>query len=970
MMKNKNILYGSSILILLSALLLVIPFGIKESARYSPREVKFNQTYSKNSQGIAGAVEYYHQRRKNINNGKVEIADMLKAEREVADFGSVNKSSSLGLDWIEMGPNDVGGRTRAILIDKNNPSRMYAGSVSGGLYISNTGGFSWVAYDDKMNNLAISSICQSANGDIYIGTGENLGVYPDGVVSSGTVGRGIFKSTDNGVTFDSLPATVPSDLDNESIAWAFVSRLAADPFDNLKIYAATNEGLKMTIDGGAVWTDAISNGIFDDVKVGSDGAVLATRRRTYQPPVIYAKAYLLKPGESVFTEITSALPGVDGAHRLEMAIAPSDPSYMYCCATSGDLHNLYQSKDGGTTWNIIVPAGGDAVFSDQGSYDLALAVFPDDKERVIVGGVELYAWSAADNTWDLIALTNRFPPHLYVHADKHTIVFSHGYGVSDYTFFIGTDGGVYASGDGGNTYASMNTGYSVTQFYAMGTSREGWVAGGTQDNGNPFIDFTGATTKSQTDNLPSGDGGYMQFSVIDPQVFFWESQNGGSAMRSPEMGSGAGDLFVSKLCNGACDEGYNEGPWVTPIVHWESFNDLSSTDSIQFVADQEYAAGSTIIIESRNASYPFKFVNPTALSVNDTIMIQDIVSSKLLACLYTGVWMTKDVLDFSKEPKWYRISSQVATCAEFSADGDVVFIGSGSDVYRISGLLGINSNDESTATIPQPTTIPIPSSVSEYELDFGNSQQVNGLGVDPNDADNLLITTGNYGSPNHVHLSSDALSVPTTFNSIQGNLPEMPVYDGIIEMHNPNVVVIATEYGIWSTTNAFDTPANVTWTNENNGFPRVPSFMILQQTHANNSCNGVINEGNIYVCTHGRGIWRSENYLRSQDTSACDLPVGIDESSITSGIEIDFHLYPNPASMGIANISYNINRSSSVNIKIYSIAGQIVQDLALGKKSFGQHEETIDVTELQVGTYFVSLVVDGYQKTERLVLLR
>ena len=174
MLKNKNILFGTSMLTLLFTLLLVFPFGSQETARYIPRKVNFSQTYSENPHGIAGALKYYHQRKRNIKTGKVEIADMLKADREVASFGSMNKSSSLGLVWKEMGPNDVGGRTRAILIDKNNPYRMYAGGVSGGLFISNTAGNTWAPYDDKMNNLAISSICQSADGDIYVGTGERI----------------------------------------------------------------------------------------------------------------------------------------------------------------------------------------------------------------------------------------------------------------------------------------------------------------------------------------------------------------------------------------------------------------------------------------------------------------------------------------------------------------------------------------------------------------------------------------------------------------------------------------------------------------------------------------------------------------------------------------------------------------------------------------------------------------------------
>ena len=92
----------------------------------------------------------------------------------------------------------------------------------------------------------------------------------------------------------------------------------------------------------------------------------------------------------------------------------------------------------------------------------------------------------------------------------------------------------------------------MTQFYAIGVSREGWVAGGTQDNGNPFIDFTGNSEKAEVRNLPSGDGGFMQFSVINPSAFFWESQMG-NAKRSPDKGDGADDEIFKPIC-GECED--------------------------------------------------------------------------------------------------------------------------------------------------------------------------------------------------------------------------------------------------------------------------------------------------------------------------------------------------------------------------------------------------------------------------------
>ena len=72
---------------------------------------------------------------------------------------------------------------------------MYAGGVSGGLWKSTTGGLSWSPINDQNDNLAVVSICQASNGDIYYGTGE--GMYsPTGGGTGGIAGQGIWKSTD------------------------------------------------------------------------------------------------------------------------------------------------------------------------------------------------------------------------------------------------------------------------------------------------------------------------------------------------------------------------------------------------------------------------------------------------------------------------------------------------------------------------------------------------------------------------------------------------------------------------------------------------------------------------------------------------------------------------------------------------------------------------------------------------------
>lgn len=974
-MKFKNALYGS-IAVVASATLVFLNFStVEETGKYTSRKQNHDLTYFNNLHGIAGAIDYYMERKKNIKTGKIEIEDILAVEKAIANFdNSASKKSSLGLSWIEMGPDNVGGRTRALMVDKNNSSKVWAGGVSGGLFVSYTGGSSWSAINDQENTLAVSCICQSKDGDIYYGTGESFTQVMGSSQATGAIGRGMYKSTD-GVNFDSLPSTVPGILNSTGAAWAFVNRCATDPFDNNLIYAATNNGLFYSTDGGGAWTNAIclnpptcgvfATGNFQDVKIGSNGVVVASNNGT---------TYLQKPGDGPdgFVNISGNFgPG----SRFEFAIAPSNPDYIYVIAGSGGIMGgLWKSINGGDTWELQVPAGPANLFNGQADYDMALGVFPDDPEHVLAGGVELYALSGKDNTWDLVALTGGMAPGLSVHADKHAFAFPPNYnGTSVNHYYIGSDGGVHVSylDDGVRKYEESNFGFNVTQMYAIGVSREGWVAGGTQDNGNPYVDFTGNTIRSESRNLQSGDGGYMQFSVVDPQAVFWEHQNG-RALRSPESGHGAGALFANIMCDGDCGQYGNHGPWVTPLVIWESFNDLTSTDSVRFIAKHAYNAGAEIFIHSANAEYPFTYVTPVPLSVNDTVMIQDIIQTKFLAGSNKGVYMCKDVLDFSKNPSWYKISDRTGvTAAEFTTDGDIVYVAKSTQLYRISGLLGIQPDDPHTNNSggnPQVT----PGVVTT--LIYTTSQFITGIGVDPNDNENVVITLGNFGNPEHVSVSSNAASATDVssagFTSIQGNLPAMPCYDAIIEMGNPNSIILATDYGIWSTENAWASPASVTWTEENNGeFPRVPSYMITQQTHPNNSCTGVSVSGNIYIGTHGRGMWRSENYLDPPDVSECILPVSIAEAGIPGHFELSLGLYPNPVSDGRAQVVFTLNDNADVELSVYDIAGMQLKRLSLNQKSKGEHTIDLDVSSLKSGTYFVSLTANGIRKTVRLMVL-
>ncbi len=917
--------------------------------------------------GANGAIDFFRKMRVNQQTGQIDLADIETARAQIKD-ARLNRSSALTLAWDEVGPDNVAGRTRALLIDKDSSNVLYAGGVAGGLWKSWDGGANWrVLFDDFEAN-TVSCITQATNGDLYVGTGEGH-YYLFGTGSGGMVGSGIYKSTDRGATWFRLSSTIPSNQNSTSAAFIYVNELAASPSNAQRIYAATNKGLLLTLDGGVTWDRPVNTGdslsSCGDVHVGSNDAVIVS---------FGGIAYLSPNGnDGTFTKISTGISGklpLSGVVRIEFAFSPQDPNYIYACAasTQGDLYGLYKTTNGGGYWANIATPSADPL-SPQGNYDNCITVSSTNKDRIFVGGTTLYTClfnsSMITAQWNRISV--QYPGsqdlYRYVHPDLHVLISDPNNGQ---VLYVACDGGIFkttnaqTTASGGPSFIDLNNGFNITQFYAITPTTDGGVMGGTQDNGTQHIITVGGTSQT-AESIGGGDGGYTEASFILPGAFF-ATVYYGSVNRS--LSGNSGSFYSPRIMAlpGIYDPGF--ASFVTPIALYENFNDSLSPDSVDYVIKptDNTAIGGVLTIKSKVAGVNsqikkyFTDTNKVTRTVGETIRVQDILQSRLAVGFNNSVWLTKHALDESGPVNWVRIGwSQVADVnsryfgmariLRFSKDGDYLYVGTfDGNLFRFSNLKSITYTDTLTGEIGNPAC-----QIQCKKILQVSGRALCGIAIDPNNNDKVVVTFGNYGNTNYVYMSNNATDAVPVFNNIQNNLPQMPVYDALIDMNHPNTILLGTEYGVWASD---DNGTN--WT-QNAGVPYVPVLCLRQQLFSYSST--VYGTGIIYAGTHGRGVWKTNSL------------VGVKElSSEKEKEDIAPMVFPNPAKT-VATLEFYATNSSSGTIQVYTLQGKLMKTIPVSNLMQGKNTIRFSVEDFDAGTYFVSVKLGSKQATTKFLVV-
>ncbi len=952
-----------------SLLLVIMILGQSVIADQGGHYVPRKQT--NNAESFMGSL------RANQQTGLIDPADVLKAMQTPA----TRNASDDPLYWINMGPDNMGGQTSAVLYD----NRLENGHTNGIVYIGSKGGGVFKTYNHGVTwhqvgglNLMVSCMAQDANGVIYVGTGDgsNAAAY-NGLdqqnYDNSFIGTGLYTLTDD--VFEQVVA--PS-----GDSWLFVNDLAiADG----KVLAATNEGLMYSSDGGQNWTTAIEGNAVS-VKVGSDNTIVAAvDGQVYVGRKI--ERMVNHSGTTSNLEGDSLLPQAAADGMVDLAIAPSDVNVIYASFinNSGTHTGIYVSNDKGETWRTALPAVtanvGHNVYGDRGLYNHGIVVDPENAELVYVLGYNLWSLTATSSNGYYIAnqLTNQSVYYMpdYIHVGIHTMVFNPN---NSQECYVGTDGGVYKA-TGRFTFSNCNRNYTTSRMFSVAPSgKDTRVLAGGLDHGTVYIpgNAEGNTLETGYWINPSGDNmgmfsdasnaGSCAISAMNPNTFFVTYKEGGLARTQT-----AGEDWVSTNFTAAFSDTSSYLPTTTsfrmPVLLYENYNNQLNPETAWYFNETGHHqdAGTTVQVMSRN-NYPFNYKLTAPLAAGDSIEVHDPITSYFFVASTETFLMTRTPLQFDKRANWYKLADKnhsgfkgTPLSMDITPDGDAMFVGfKDGKFFRISGLnsvidraTGLITSDQYAAVVTQ-ITLPI------------DGQCVTSVSVDPRDGNKVLITCGNYGNEDYVFYTTDAMADEPTFVSKQGNLPKMPVYSSLIDMTTGDVI-IGTERGIYRSKNLS------TWTYDGDAMGEIPVMELKQQRHyvedvttVNHTSEGdfvteypgVKNTGIIYAATYGRGVFRCENYKK--DFASVPETPSVDNV-------VNVNIYPNPV-RSQATVSFDLMESCDVNYQVFDMAGRMVMNQNMGRLSEGMHQININAESLSAGSYILRLSQGAKNETVKFMV--
>ena len=400
-------------------------------------------------------------------------------------IGLAASTSSWAGQWAVLGPD--GGDVRSLTYDPHNPDRIFLGTSTGVIFVSNNGGHDWSRFahlgtgddyvldhidvnpnDSNIMYVSAWSIQSQQSGDMFRTRdgGKTWQTLPgmhnksiramamaasDSKILVAGALDGVFRSKDGGDNWERVSPANHADIKN-------IESIAIDPKDPNVVYAGTWHLAWKTGDGGANWQH-INKGMIDDSDVFS---IIVDHSN---PSNVFASAC-----SGIYKSVTAGdqfqkIQGIPFSARRTRVLHqdPSSPNIVYAGTTEG----LWKTVDSGKSWKRV--SNPEVVVNDvfvdpRNSQRVLLAT---DRSGVMASNDGAGTWTASNHGY-----THRYVTSIIADVKEPNTVYVGV--VNDREW-----GGVFYSRDGGGHWLQKSAGLGGKDVFTLKQASNGTLVAGT-----------------------------------------------------------------------------------------------------------------------------------------------------------------------------------------------------------------------------------------------------------------------------------------------------------------------------------------------------------------------------------------------------------------------------------------------------------------------------------------------------------
>ena len=757
---------------------------------------------------------------------------------------------------------------------------IYAATRSGGLWKTTNAGTTWMNVSDSVGAAAVGAVALAPSnpGIVWMGTGDQANAR------SSYSGKGVFKSTDAGVTwqFMGLP-------DSHHIA-----RIVIHPTKPDVVYVAAighlfskNEerGVFRTLDGGKTWKKVL----YVNDGVGAIDIVINRRN----PATLYAAMYdkdrrpwqIVEsgPGSGIYrtddggekwTKLEGGLP-TGRIGRIGLDIYQRNPLILYALLenqnpktgaeardvsavsplASGIIGNeLYRTDDGGKSWRKVTDvnvAGGKAPYSFN-----QMRINPHDDKTVIVTSDSMFISRDGGKTWNsdfFRGVFGDFRAMWWDPQDKDRII-------------LGSDGGVSVSVDGGKT-ADYFPNMGIGEVYAVGVDMDDPynVYGGMQDHDSwkgPSNSPTGRITLENWVTVGPGDGMY---NVVDPTDSRWVYNTRElNQMGRMDQKTGVRTPIAPSRPQGQPRLRYN---WIAPIA-------LSPHNP------KILYAGAQVLFRSLNQGDTWEEISPD-LTTNDP----EKIGKNVPFCTIT-------------------------TIAESSLRPGTIWVGTDDGKVQLTQ----NHGGAWTDVTPSLTAAGAPA-----------DRWVSRVYASTHDAGTAFVSKNGFRNDDFKPYLFKTTDFGKTWTAIKSNLPDAPINVVVQDRKNKDLLVVGNDIGVFVSIDG-----GGAWTRLKANLPTVPVHDLTIHPR----------ENDLVLGTYGRAFWTGDiTPLQELSAKVLDEPAHLFDVEprarygfSTQGM--NYHLFgdayievPNEPEALVINYLLKADAAGAAKITVKDFTGKVVRDV-------------------------------------------